>query len=291
MPSVRRFVPWLLCVALAPAGACATGNEDDEPQVDAAVVPDARPRPDARRAPDAGPQPDAAPGVPDAAPETADAMAPDAGAVDAAPLDATPAIDAPGAIDAGPVIDAAPGPDAPPVPDGGMTGPDGGMCTLAWENLLDNGNFDSGAVGWDQMGVVIFQQAMVPLLVHSGSHLAWFGGVNSNVRQLSQLVTVPTDAIGMRLLGVRCFVTEEVGGAADFFDIELRNTSGIRVETFSSYSNVDASATCTWMGFERNATAAYAGQMLELRMTSSTDSSTVTSFFLDTLALQALVCR
>jgi hypothetical protein len=51
----------------------------------------------------------------------------------------------------------------------------------------------------------------------------------------------------------------------------------------------DAGATSGWTSFSRTFTGSYAGQTVRIRLRSTNDSSSATSFYFDTLALQATV--
>lgn len=196
-----------------------------------------------------------------------------------APLADAVIIDAPLTPDApGGSVDAPPTPDATP-------------CTPIWQELLQNGDFDSGPVVWTIVGGTMIRSDS-PIAEHSGTFLAWFLGGNNRDETLSQTVVVPVDASALRLRGSRCWTTTETTMTTpyDLFDLELRATNNTLLETLQAASNLDAASTCSWSFFELPATSAYAGQSIQLVLHATSDGASVTNFYLDTLELQALAC-
>jgi hypothetical protein len=266
----------LLSLVLA-MGACATGDgsaglDASDPGGPDGGAPDAAVKVDAAAndaaAPDGGlAQPDAV---------VADAAANDAAAdamVDAAPADAM--------VDAAPadaMADAAP--DAAP-----------DACVPDWIGLLDNGDFEQGATVWTQTGGTLIREYGdgYPWMPHDGSSwAALFGGVNNADHLLTQTVTVPASATALRLRGALCFVTEETTDSVEYDTLTVQVQGAVTEEHV--FSNLDADDTCGWTLFQLDAPTSHAGETVTLSLHGQTDISSITSFGLDTLVLEALAC-
>ena len=210
----------------------------------------------------------------------------DAGRTDAAPPSDAPAdapVDAPAPpVDASPPDAARPDarPDAPP-----------DACVATWTPLLSNAAFDLGDTQWLSSGSVITDASMMPIAPQSPSYAAWLAGYNGADEYLAQTVTVPGGATALRLRTYRCFVTSDVSGADDHLSIELRDASGATVlETLGSYSNLDVGTVCSWGTLVLHAASAHAGESIRLHFHATTDALYPTSYYVDTLALEARAC-
>jgi len=193
-------------------------------------------------------------------------------------------------------IDASVSPIDAAVPDAFVAAsPDAAPCTLTWVSLLGNGNFDLGRTVWVETAsngaAIILSPAPTVLTPHSGAWVARHLGANNETETMAQSVTIPAGATGLRLRGYRCFVTQETGGVAyDFLTVRLREGGAAR-EVLKAWSNLDATAACNWSFFELVATNAYPGRTLELQMAATSDAASLSSLYLDTLALEAQVCQ
>jgi len=201
----------------------------------------------------------------------------DAAVVDARPIDAA-VIDA-AVVDARPVDAAA--------PDAATSD----ACVLTWTALpLGNPGFDTAVAPWTQTGTVITAAAAMPIAPQAGTHAAWFGGTNNADDRLVQAFTVPAGAAGLRLRVYECFVTADTSGADDLFTADLLAASGAVVDTVRSATNLQVGATCAWTAATWTAAAAHAGQTLTLDLRGTTDASFPTSWYVDTVVLEALLC-
>jgi len=216
----------------------------------------------------------------------------DAGASD--PADATAA--SPDGAAQGPdsgsiqiAADAAPEPQADaanPDPD-----PDAAPCAPAWTNLLDDGGFDSGATDWTAAGGPVIQDSTtMPISSYSGTHAAWLAGYNAANEELHQTVTVPADTSALRLTGYHCYVTADLGGANDFLHIRIRTGLGAELETLANISNEDVGTVCGWTSFELAPSSTHAGETIQLYFNATTDGLFPSSFYVDSLALEAYAC-
>jgi hypothetical protein len=182
--------------------------------------------------------------------------------------------------------------------DGGAGRPDTGPradaapeeCVEGWGELLSNPHFDQGPdVGWTSTGADIIQRdADMPIQVDSGEYAAWFGGRNQLDASLSQAVSIPDAASDLRLSARTCFVTVETSGTHDQIEILLRDGGGTVVGTLSDFSNGDADGVCNWGSLQVSSSPAHAGEELTFEIHVTTDAANHTSFYFDTLALEAL---
>ena len=164
------------------------------------------------------------------------------------------------------------------------------------QNLLVNGNLEQGPTGgWQRYSSwgldadpVIYGCGALAHGCQGGSYAAWFGGADAQQNQLYQTVTVPTGTTSLRLTGYRWIDTEETDGPWDGLWIELYSGQNL-LEGLATYSDRDA--TSAWTAFALPAASTHAGQAITLLLDAVTDDINVTSFYLDTLALEAVVCQ
>jgi len=104
-------------------------------------------------------------------------------------------------------------------------------------------------------------------------------------------VAVPASATALRLRGYRCFATQEITATPwDTLVVTLQTTGGATLETLETWSNADGGAVCSWSDFTLTAASARAGQTVRLHLQGTTDFSNITSFWVDTLVLEAYAC-
>ncbi|HEY8141659.1 MAG TPA: hypothetical protein VIG06_03275 [Kofleriaceae bacterium] len=176
-------------------------------------------------------------------------------------------------------------PDAAPRSDGGTDD-----CVEGWNELLINPHFDQGPdVGWTSAGGDIIRlDADMPIHVDSGQYAAWLGGRNELDATLSQPISIPDQASDLRLSAKTCFVTAETAGTHDSVEVVLRDGGGAVVGSISDYTNQDAEDICNWGSVQISSSPAHAGQDLTFEIHVTTDAANHTSFYFDTLALEAL---
>lgn len=179
------------------------------------------------------------------------------------------------AVDAGAAADADAGADA---------GPEA-------EQLLSNPGFDLGEVDWTQDGgTIIYNSADVAVRADSGDFVARLGWLLDAEESLSQTVAVPAEATALTLRAKRCFVTDETGpDPIDTLSIDLETPDGEVLEVLASYSNLDAQDVCDWSPIQLYAASVHAGETVTLVVHGAADGANVTSFYLDTLSLEARI--
>jgi hypothetical protein len=268
-----RILPiGVACLALALA-ACAQGtnpgddDDDDDDPIDARI---------------------------DAPDDDTDAPQPIDAAIDAA-IDAPVSIDA--AIDAptdGQVVIDAPI-DAPMPIDAPIDAP----CMPTTMQLLVNPNLDANPVGTGWVETLI--DPMYPLITgddgipeHTAPYKSWMGGIEAPglgtvSDEMYQQVTVPAGTTMLVVRGMYEVRTAEAASSTvyDGGAIELTNTAGTVLEQILTMGN--PTPTTAWTQFQRTFTGNYAGQAVRLRFRSTNDFLDPTSFYFDTLVLEATV--
>lgn len=207
------------------------------------------------------------------------------GDVDAA---VTPTPDAPRSIDAPsttPPIDA---PVTPPI-----DAPAG--CTTMTINLLANPAFDVTPVGtgWVQAPIDPLYPIITPdgTLVQSAPNKAWMAGLaRANASDtLHQDVAVPAGATALRLEGFYETRTQELFGPYDRAKVELVTTGGTLIE--QAFATDNTFPTTAWTALAFNFSSPQAGTTVRLRLSTTSDTTDSTSFFFDSLKLNATVCQ
>jgi len=136
--------------------------------------------------------------------------------------------------------------------------------------------------------VILDQFNGLPVDPLTGTFAAWLGGVDGVTMTLSQDVSVPAEATGLRLQGYLCMTTEEFF-PYDTLAIEIRTTSGTLLELLLRWYCTDSYRYPSWTLFSADVGSAYAGQTIRLHIRAYCDPSLSTSFFLDSLTLQAMM--
>ncbi|CAN5243358.1 hypothetical protein BH11MYX1_BH11MYX1_35890 [soil metagenome] len=162
-------------------------------------------------------------------------------------------------------------------------------CVPTPTELLKNPSFDLDPIGtmWTESatGLVTAQDGVTE---QSAPYKAWLGGLTSFSDTLYQDVTVPASTTSLVLTGYYWVATAESGGVFDTASVKLTQTSGTPIETVMAFT--EASKTTTWTAINHTFTNPSAGQTVRLMLTSTNDSTLPTSFYFDTLSLQATAC-
>jgi hypothetical protein len=241
--------------------------------------------------------PDAMKGMPDAEPGAPDAP----GRPDAGPPDAMIPLPPDSSIPLPPDAAVMP-PDASiPHPDASIPHPDASTgCTTSTVNLLSNANFDTGpGTMWAETGsageLILATSALMGHTPQSGGYAAWIGGYTGGTDTLTQTVAVPAGTTAIRFKGQQWTETAETD--SDIFDkldfqILPSGTGNTVLESIGgSPVLTDNSGTTTWTAFDFPVTGSYAGQTIRLRIKGANDGFFGTSWFIDTIALEATVCQ
>lgn len=232
-------------------------------------------------------------GAPSDGPGNVAADAPaDARAIDAMrPIDARP-------IDAG--IDARPI-DAMRALDAAM--PD--ACVPKTTELLLNPAFDLSPAGtnWTQIPIdeIDFGDDITAppstLTAQSAPYVDWMGGItgedegtDSVTDQVYQDVVVPPGTTQLVLAGYYVVASSEDpnGPVFDTANVDLIETNGTPIEAVLALTNLTTGS--TWTAFSHTFAVNESGMTVRVRLTSTNDISNATSFYFDTLSLNATHC-
>jgi hypothetical protein len=187
--------------------------------------------------------------------------------------------------------------DLEPDAAGGGPAPDAGPppCVPMTTQLLVNATLDDVPMGTGWIQQLI--QAGSPLVTdrdgrpeHTPPYKIWLGGLTGNMVTdvLTQDIAIPPRTTRLVLTGVHDVRTVEDPGETAVYDsaqVTLTRVDGGLIETILSLSNLTPKT--GWTPFEHAFTEDVSGQMVRLRLSSTSDASWVTSFYFDTLALTA----
>lgn len=173
-----------------------------------------------------------------------------------------------------------------------------GPCTTMTKNLLRNSNFDTTPAGTDWNATPI--NSTYPIVTNdpggvpaqSPVYRAWMGGLAQSgaTDVLYQDVTVPPMTTKLELKGFYDLRTSEVGtNIYDRATVELTSVTNTQLELIKALD--DNGATTAWTAFNKVFTGSYSGMTVRLRFSTASDSLDPTSFFFDTLALDATFCQ
>jgi hypothetical protein len=168
-------------------------------------------------------------------------------------------------------------------------------------------DLDPMGVGWTQNPIQNVPGGPFPIITsddgaveQSAPYKIWLGGITggdtsptqaSVTDQVFQDFVVPANTTQLVLTGFVQVGTQEdnsLGFAFDSADVSLIQTNGTPIEDVGGVTNLDAGT--TWIQFTHTFTANVSGQTVRLRFTSTNDDSFATSFYFDTLSVQATHC-
>ena len=109
------------------------------------------------------------------------------------------------------------------------------------------------------------------------------------VDALWQDVMIPASTTMLVITGMYDARTTEISGTVfDRGSLALVTTANAPIETVIALTNL--TPTTTWTAINHPVTAAVAGMTIRLRMTSSNDFTSASSFYFDSLGLMATFC-
>lgn len=148
--------------------------------------------------------------------------------------------------------------------------------------LVQNGGFESGAVGWQQAS------AQGHVLIgdfnpRSGALGADLGGANLADDRLSQAIDLPP-AVDLTLTGWWFLDTAETAGTFDTLTVSLLRPDGATLATLATLDNTATVGVWDELAFDLGP---YAGQSVVLQFAARTDQENISEFFLDDISLWA----
>lgn len=186
---------------------------------------------------------------------------------------------------------------------GGTGGSAGGAnCTTVGVPLA-SANFDGDNSVWipysdgSPLPINVTGESL-GIMADTAPNLAHLGGADYELYSGQfQRIMIPAGAVTMTLTGYRYVVTGEDTMSEDVFDdmaiqmwVDALDPAAGRVGEFAYFTHMQP--TNGWTMFTGTAAvSAHAGQAVDLDMWAFTDSSVITHFYIDSLALTALVCQ
>lgn len=157
---------------------------------------------------------------------------------------------------------------------------------LPCTDFLVNGGFESGSSGWVKSANT-YVGSEKP---HWGSQSARQGAGDGAFYTLYQDVTLPSAAPGELSLAYYQNISTEKSGsyAYDFFDVQIRDTSGNLLETLNTVTNLNyfaANQLDVWQPLTWDL-GAYAGSTVRIWAQAQTDGSLPTTMYLDDWSLR-----
>jgi hypothetical protein len=152
----------------------------------------------------------------------------------------------------------------------------------AGANLIQNGDFENGDLGWHSSADVITNQTQAK----SGFWLAWLGGYGrTHTDTLSQTVSLPSGPSSATLSFWLHVETDEIKPSPfDTLQIQVADEAGNVLQTLHTFSNVDETPHFEHVHFD---VTAFLGQSVQVRFVASEDAQKRTSFFIDSVQLVA----
>jgi subtilase family serine protease len=164
---------------------------------------------------------------------------------------------------------------------GGGGGGGGGTTT----QLLSNAGFESGSSPWQESssGGYEIVDSTNP---HTGSYSAYLCGYNNCTDQIWQTVTLSSTTTKVVLSYWLYISTQESGSTCyDYFYAKIRTSSGSTITTVQTKCNANASGWTQYTFDLTSALSSYYGKQIQVYFEGTTDSSLVTNFFVDDVAL------
>jgi subtilisin family serine protease len=155
--------------------------------------------------------------------------------------------------------------------------------TLTSNELIVSGGFEPTVTGWTASGTARLSTGGVQ---HTGVGYAYLGKANGATGTLSQQLTIPAGTNPQLSFWLNVTSDEPATGAADDrMFVEVLSTSGTRLATLATYSNVDTSAPGVYRLASGLRLGAYAGQTIRLQFRAATDAADITAFRIDDVSV------
>jgi hypothetical protein len=166
---------------------------------------------------------------------------------------------------------------------------------LPQELLADPGFDIVGATAWTSAGSTIIYTAdgsplasTPEIAAQSPPRLAWLGGLNRADDTIAQNLTIPARATSLTLSFYYAIFTAESPGGKEYDNLDVQLVLSDQTLTLAHLSDNDA--TDSWTPLTVTLPDGLGGRLATLQFHATTDASYVTSFYIDTTSLQAMVC-
>jgi hypothetical protein len=188
--------------------------------------------------------------------------------------------------------------------DSNLSGTDSSTgCTTMTVNLLANGNLDAAGTNWTVTPIISGDPIINtkaadngPVEAQTPAYRAWMGGVEqapaTNKDTVHQDVMIPASTTALEFAGYYDVRSDETTTTNEYdkADVQLVSSNGtMEIALIKHLSNKDK--TTGWTPFSKSITTNLTGQTIRFRISTSGDGLYATSFFFDSLALNATVCE
>lgn len=148
--------------------------------------------------------------------------------------------------------------------------------------LISNGGFESSISPWvaSGTGALYTNNGNYP---QAGTGYIYFGGANSVSGQTYQQISIPAGTT--KTLSFFLNTTSAETTTTSQFDrlfVEVRNSAGTLLTTLATYSNLNKTTAGSYGTAKSFSLSAYAGQTIRVQFRTTTDSSAITTFRVDT---------
>jgi Zn-dependent metalloprotease len=151
---------------------------------------------------------------------------------------------------------------------------------------ISNGGFETSVSPWVQSGTgaLYVANGNYP---QAGTGYIYFGNANSVTGTTYQQITIPAGTSPTLSFYLNVTSAETTTTTAyDKMSVEVRNSAGTLLGTLATYSNLNKVATAGSYSQKSFSLAAYAGQTIRVQFSSTTDSSAITTFRVDTVSVK-----
>lgn len=153
---------------------------------------------------------------------------------------------------------------------------------LTCVELMQNGGFESGSVGWHQSSLQ-GHELISDDNPRSGDLGAYLGGDNDADDTLGQTIALPA-GVDLTLKAWWSLATGETAGIFDTLTISLVNSGGTTLATLATLNNTAETGIWDELVFDLKP---YAGQAVTIRFVARSDQDNISDFYLDDISLLA----
>lgn len=153
-------------------------------------------------------------------------------------------------------------------------------------DLISNGGFEGSISPWvaSGTGALYTNNGAYP---QAGTGYIYFGGANSLSGQTYQQISIPAGTT--KTLSFFLNTTSAETTTTTQYDklfVEVRNSAGTLLTTLATYSNLNKTTAGSYGTAKSFSLASYAGQTIRIQFRSTTDSSAITTFRVDTVSVK-----
>jgi hypothetical protein len=187
-------------------------------------------------------------------------------------------------------------------PDGSASEPDAPACVTVTTELLANGNFDGTpeGTGWTEtpidpgFPIITQDDGGSGVVEKSAPDKVWLGGFAQAGAddQMFQDVVIPAGTTELHLTGFYWVKSGETGAAKnDTASLQVTTTAGAVIDPVETLDNTVVHTDWQPIDHAVPGAAALSGQTIRLKFASHNNGTLTTSFWFDSLSLQATHCE